>query len=131
MAGNFSERHKEPRDLACLYLRKNCLSCCCSSLAPCLELPCVLLELLPCLLTGNAAEEGAWPRNLGRMVLIWNSWVAAQINGSYLHVGFMGVWENTALLLPKAWLCQANPVFSLKDSFLRLGQIFLGEEEEE
>lgn len=90
-----------------------------------------MLELLPCLLTGNAAEEGAWPRNLGRMVLIWNSWVAAQINGSYLHVGFMGVWENTALLLPKAWLCQANPVFSLKDSFLRLGQIFLGEEEEE
>lgn len=54
----FQWEAQEPRDLACLYLRKNCLSYCCSSLAPCLELPCILLELLSWLLAGNAAEEG-------------------------------------------------------------------------
>lgn len=59
-------------------------------------------------------SRGGWPRNTGSVVLIWNSRVAAQINGLYLRVGFMSVWENTAIL-PKPWLCQSNPVFSLKD----------------
>lgn len=122
-AGNFSERHREPGDLACLYLRKNCLSYCCSSLlAPCLELPCFLLELLSWLLTRSAAEEGARPSNMGSVVLVWNSRVAAQASGLYLRAGFTCVWETTAiLLLPNPGLCQANPIFLLEGLVSKIG----------
>lgn len=115
IAGNFSERHREPGDLACLYLRKNCLLYCCSSLlAPCLEPPCFSLELLSWLVTVSAAGEGAWPSNMGSVVLVWNSRVAAQSGGSYLWVGFICICETTAiLLLPNPGLWQANPVFLL------------------
>ena len=123
IAGNFSERHKEPGDLACLYLRKNCLSYCCSSLlAPCLELPCISLELLSWLLTWSAAEEGAQPGNMGSVVFIWNSRGAAQMSGSYLCVGFICVWETTAiLLLPNLGLCLANPIFLLEGLVSKIG----------
>lgn len=93
-----------------------------SSGSPCLDLPCFSLELLSWPLAWSAAEEGARPSNMGSVVLVWNSWMAAQASGSYPWLGFMCVWETTAiLLLPNPGFCQANPVFLLVGLVSKIG----------
>ena len=95
----------------------------CSSLLTLhLQLPRCSLELLSWPLTQSVAEEGAQPSNMGSVVLVCNSWMTAQMSGSYLLSGFTCIWETTAIpLLPNPGLCQANPVFLLEGLVSKIG----------
>lgn len=90
------------------------------------------MELLSWLLTQSVNEEGAQPNNVGSMVLVWSSQVAAQKSCSYLWVGFIHVWEITSiLLLPNSGLCHVNPIFLLEGLVCKIGTNPSGEEEED